>query len=378
LEYTAMTQTALPCTLMRAGTSRGPFFLQSDLPTDPALRDRVLLAAIGSPDAAQIDGLGGGTTLTSKAAIVSASDHPEADLDYRFAQVSISEKSVDTRPSCGNMLSGVVPFAIERGLIAAEDGETRVRIRDLNTGALVEAVVQTPGGELATEGDTAIDGVPGTAAPIRLDFRNIEGAKTGALLPTGNARDTIDGIAVTCIDAAMPMVLIAARDLGKTGGESAADLEGDAALMVRIEKIRRIAGARMGLGDVSGSVIPKVGLLSAAEDGGTIRSRYFTPATCHAAHAVTGAIAVAAACRVSGSVAARLLPQDAAGTDIVTVEHPSGKIAIAVDAETADGKTAIRAAGVIRTARRIMSGALYIPVQAFEKDAAAFAEAVAA
>lgn len=254
----------IPCVLMRGGTSRGPFFLEQDLPAEPAERDRVLLAAMGSPHLLQLDGLGGGNSLTSKVAIVSRSSRPDADVDYLFAQVAVERAHVDLGPNCGNMLSAVGPFAIEAGLVPALDGETPVRIHNRNTGALVEATVQTPGGIVAYDGATAIDGVAGTAAPIKLNFLEAIGSKTGALLPTGSARSEIDGVPVTLVDYATPMLLLRAADLGLAGDETPPELDADPALLARLEQLRREAGRRMGLGDVAGRVIPKVGVLAGA------------------------------------------------------------------------------------------------------------------
>ncbi|WP_280177693.1 4-oxalomesaconate tautomerase [Bosea sp. CS1GBMeth4] len=346
----------IPCVLMRGGTSRGPVFLAQDLPAEPANRDRVLLAALGSPHPLQLDGLGGGNSLTSKVAIVSRSSRPGADVDYLFAQVAVERGNVDLSPNCGNMLSAVGPFAIEAGLVPAADGETLVRIHNRNTGALVEAAVQTPGGVVAYDGATAIDGVAGTAAPIKLNFLEAVGSKTGALLPTGRAREEIDGIPVTLLDYATPMLLLRAADLGLAGDEAPAALDADVALLGRLERIRREAGRRMGLGDVAGSVIPKVGVLSPARRGGGLTSRYFTPDRCHRSHAVTGALCVAAASRLAGSVAGEMLSP---GTgSLVTVEHPSG--AIQVDLVLDDAGQVARAS-LVRTARRIFEGHVIVP-----------------
>jgi len=251
----------IPVIFMRGGTSRGPYFKAEDLPQDTATRDRVLLAAMGSPDPRQIDGLGGADTLTSKVAIVSKSTRPGVDVDYLFAQVDISKPIVDTAPSCGNMLACVAPFALETGMIPAQDGETRVMIYNVNTEARIEAVVQTPGKSIQYTGDARIDGVPGTAAPIILNFMDVVGSVSGQMLPTGNVRDVIDGIEVTCIDVAMPMIMMRATDFGLTGYESRPEINANKALFARIEPIRLEAGRRMGFGDVSDKVIPKVGLL---------------------------------------------------------------------------------------------------------------------
>ena len=342
---------------MRGGTSRGPFFLESDLPADAEQRSRVLIAAMGSPHVLQVDGIGGGNPLTSKVAIISASSEPGADVDYLFGQVSVDREFVDFNPNCGNMLSAVGPFAIEAGLVPAKTGETLVRIFNRNTSGLIEAVVQTPRGVVEYAGNTRIDGVPGTAAPIKLTFLNAMGSKTGALLPSGHGRDIIDGIAVTLIDYAMPMMLVRASDLGLTGYEAPDELEANAALLARLESLRLEAGLRMGLGDVSGSVIPKVGILSKPRNGGTITSRYFANSQkCHRAHAVTGALCVAAACRQPGTIAYDIA--DAAVPQLVNVEHASGRIQVDL---SFDASGQIARASLIRTARRIFEGNILVP-----------------
>ncbi len=355
------TQTSIPCTMMRGGTSRGPFFLANDMPRDPALRDEVLLAVMGSGNAQQIDGIGGGTTLTSKVAIVSVSKHPDADVDYLFAQVSVDQHSVDTAPSCGNMLAGVGPFAIESGLVSAEDGETLVRVRNVNTDSFIEVVVQTPDGKVEYDGDTRIDGVEGTAAPVVLNFLDVAGTKTGHLLPTGNLRDSFDGVEVSCVDAAVPMVLIPASALGKSGWESKAELDDDAELLARIESIRQQASWKMGLGDATGKVLPKVSLLAKPRHGGTISSRYFVPSNCHAAHAVTGAICVATAAMLPGTVTDGLVARPEGQRPQIGVEHPSGRIDIILDLAQSDSGLEVKRAGLIRTARKLFRGELYVP-----------------
>ena len=378
---------------MRGGTSRGPFFAAEDLPGDPALRDAVLAAVMGSPTGRQIDGLGGGTTVTSKIAVVGPSAHPDADVDYLFAQVDPVWGTVDTKPTCGNMLVGVGPFAIETGLVQAADPTTSLVVRNVNTASFIDVICCTPGGELTYDGDCAIDGVDGTAAPVALRFRGIEGSVTGSMLPTGCAIETITagGVAVeaTLIDVAMPMVMVRAADLDRTGHEAPPELDGDAEFMATMEAIRREAGQRMGLGDVSRSVVPKFGLLSVAGDSGTIASRYFTPTQCHPAHAVSGGICVAAAIAVPGTVAASLASPSAAsripdaavdgfaqestgGTagDVqhdgqeqfdVIIEHPSGSLEVALQTASRDGNVRIVSGGVTRTARKIMSGTVHVP-----------------
>ncbi len=353
--------TAIPCVMMRGGTSRGPYFKAADLPADPTTRDRVLLAVMGSPDMRQIDGIGGATTLTSKVAIVSPSAHPQADVDYLFAQVSIDKAYVDTAPSCGNILSGVGPFAIETGLVAARDGDTVVRIHNVNTDSLIDAIVQTPNGVVEYEGDTAIDGVPGTAAPVVLNFKDIVGSKTGALLPTGNVRDNIEGVEVSCVDVAVPMVLMAASSLGKTGYESKAELDGDEAFLARLESIRLAAARSMGLGDASGQVVPKVGLLAEPREGGNITSRYFVPTNCHAAHAVTGAICVSVCTALTGSVADGLTRYEVDPPQQCIIEHPSGRMEVALDLAWDGDQLRVNSAGVVRTTRKLFAGEVYTP-----------------
>jgi len=354
-------QTAIPCTIMRGGTSRGPYFLASDLPQDRDTQDRVLSAAMGSGNTMQVNGVGGGFSLTSKTAIVAHSSHPDADIDYLFAQVSVEETSVDVGPSCGNILAGVGPFAIEKGLVRAQGGETRVRVRNLNTNSFIEVVVKTEQGEVVYDGDTAIDGVPGTAAPVILNFLDVAGSKTGSLLPTGRARDLIDGIEVSCVDAAVPMVLFKASDLGVTGWESKEELDANTALLARLEKIRRQASLLMGLGDAEGKVIPKMALLAPSQYGGTLTSRYFVPFNCHSSHAVTGAICVASACVQPGSVAHDLVSLGDSEMQPVRIEHPSGKIDVVLELDAMPDQMLIRRAGLVRTARKIMDGVLYVP-----------------
>jgi 4-oxalomesaconate tautomerase len=355
----------IPVIFMRGGTSRGPYFRASDLPPDVATRDRVLLAAMGSPDPRQIDGLGGADTLTSKVAIVSKSTRPGVDLDYLFAQVDVGRPIVDTAPSCGNMLAGVAPFGIETGMIPAQDGETHVMIFNVNTEARIEAIVQTPGREVIYTGDARIDGVPGTAAPIVLNFMDVVGSVSGKMLPTGQVRDTIDGIEVTCIDVAMPMIMMRATDFGLIGTENRAEINGNKALFARVEPIRLEAGRRMGFGDVSDKVIPKVGLLSPPRNGGTITSRYLTPHALHAAHAVTGAVCVATACALEGSIAFELAKPDNANPRTILIEHPSGVVDVLLTTK-GKGPDMEVVAGTLRTARPIMKGEVLVPKKVFE------------
>ena len=294
-------------------------------------------------------------------AIISRSTQPGADVDYLFAQVSVNEALVDTKPNCGNMLVAVAPFAIETGLVAGRHPETTVRIYNVNTQGLIEAVVQTPDGRVTYAGDAAIDGVPGTAAPIKINFEGAIGAVTGKLLPTGKPVDVIDGIEVSCVDVAMPVILMRAEDLGKTGHETATELDADKGLFERMEVIRRKAGVLMGMGDVSKLVVPKISLISKPRKGGTIASRYFVPDACHKAHPVTGTVCIASACAIAGTVASELVKLPPAPQGVLKIEHPSGVIAIDLDADLTHGKEVMRRAALIRTARRIFEGSVLVP-----------------
>ena len=356
--------TGIPCILMRGGTSKGPYFRAGDLPADRATRDKVLLAAMGSPDLRQIDGLGGAHPLTSKVAVIGPPSRPDVDVDYLFLQVVVDEPRVDDSQNCGNILAGVGPFAIERGFVAAKDGATTVRINMLNTKSVAIAEVRTPGGAVEYEGDARIDGVPGTAAPIVLNFMDVVGSISGKMLPTGNVRDTIDGIEVTCIDVAMPMIMMRAKDFGLTGYESRAEINPNKALFARIEPIRLEAGRRMGFGDVADKVIPKVGLLSPPRDGGTIASRYLTPHALHAAHAVTGAVCVSTACALEGTIAHELAKGDDSNPRTIWIEHPSGQVDVRLQTK-GKGPDMEVVAGTLRTARPIMRGEVLVPRRVF-------------
>lgn len=348
----------IPCVLMRGGTSRGPFFLASDLPSESAARDEALLSIMGSGHPLQIDGIGGGNPVTSKVAIIGPASMGGADVDYLFAQVRNDRQTVDYSPNCGNMLAAVGPFAIEAGLMPAQEHQTLVRIHNVNTGKLIEAKVPTRAGEVTYLGDASIDGVPGLAAPIALTFLDAAGAKTGQLLPTGRPTDTIDGIDVTCIDCAIPMVLVRAADLGVTGYERPDDLSSNAELANRLSSIRLEAGRRMGMGDVIDKVIPKPVLIAAPTQGGTLCVRYFMPHECHPALATTGAVGIATAVITPGTIAAALTGGLQVPTQ-VRLEHPSGRLD--VELETRNGVTV---AGLVRTARRLFEG------YAFAKPAA--------
>ena len=347
----------IPCVMMRGGTSRGAFLLAQDLPQEEKLRDEVLIKIMGSGNALEIDGIGGGNPLTSKVAIISRSNDPKADIDYLFAQVLVHEQRVDTTPNCGNMLSAVGAFAIEKGLINAETPTTRVRIRNVNTNTVIEAEIQTPNGVVEYEGTARIDGVPGTSAPIALTFLNAAGSKTGHIFPTGQHIDYINSVPVTCIDMATPVVIIPAEYLGKTGYESTQDLDADRELLARIESIRLQAGEAMGLGNVSNKVIPKPILISVPQHDGAINVRYFMPHSCHKALAITGAIAIASSCAINGTVTRQVTAGAHYGN--ITIEHPGGALDIYLTNEGDEPET-IRAS-VIRTARKIFAGDVYLP-----------------
>ncbi|MEY2687143.1 MAG: hypothetical protein RL375_1341 [Pseudomonadota bacterium] len=365
LSIMTVMQRTIPCVLMRAGTSRGPFFLREWLPEDEVARDEALIGAIGASDLLQLDGVGGGSTLNSKVAIVSRSREPGCDVDYLFAQVGVGQRSVDTRPNCGNMLSGVAPFAIEQGLVQARDGQTTVRVFNVNTRSRIDVTVHTPGGRVTYQGDTSIDGVAGTAAPIRLNFLDAWGAVTGSVFPTGQRIDLIDGTPVTCIDAAMPLMVVRAVDLGLTGRESPAELDADTALLRRLEALRLAAGDRMGLGDVSTSVVPKPVIVSAGDSATSITSRYFTPRRCHASHAATGAIGVATAFALAGTVASSATGLQ--GRQQITVLHPQGRIDVEVELGGEGDEVRIERASLVRTARKILEGQLHLPDYVFSK-----------
>ncbi|MFI8092466.1 4-oxalomesaconate tautomerase [Streptomyces sp. NPDC086080] len=340
------------CMLMRGGTSKGGYFLAGDLPADPAARDPLLLRIMGSPDPRQIDGLGGAHPLTSKVAVVSRSADPDADVDYLFLQVAVDTPEVTDRQNCGNLLAGVGPFAVERGLVPAGDDETSVRIRMLNTGERAVATFPTPSGRVDHTGDAGISGVPGTAAPVVIEFPQAH----RPLLPTGNVRDTIAGTEVTCVDNGMPVVLIPAAELKVTGYETPGDLEEDVLLADRLSRIRLAAGHLMGLGDVEGATVPKLTLLAPPRHGGAVTTRTFLPVRCHTSIGVLGAASVAAGLRVAGGVGEGIARLPAAG-DRVRVEHPTGFLDIDVRLDP-DGPV-VRRTAVVRTARKIFDGTVF-------------------
>jgi 2-methylaconitate cis-trans-isomerase PrpF len=361
-----MTQTAIPFLFMRGGTSRGPYLNRADLPEELDSLAEVLIAMVGSGHPLNIDGIGGGAAVTTKVAMLSKSEDDWADIDYFFAQVSVEDRLVDFKPTCGNILSGVGPAAIEMGLIDAKDGETTVKINAVNTGAKVVAVVQTPGLTVDYKGETHIDGVPGHAAPVALQFKDTVGSSTGAFLPTGNLIDIIDGIRVTCMDVAMPMVIATAESLGLTGYESATELDKNAGFFARMEALRLKAGILMGFGDVSKSVIPKVGLVAPPTKGGTVAARYFMPWSCHPTMAVTGAQCIASCVLTPGTVADVTIPSESPAR--LVLEHPSGTIDVVVDYLNDSNGFTLESAGLVRTARLLASGEVFIPKHIWHRD----------
>lgn len=345
------------CMVMRGGTSKGAYFLADELPADPAERDDLLLRIMGSPDNRQIDGIGGAHPLTSKVAVVSRSTVPGVHVDYLFLQVAVDSPEVSDRQNCGNLLAGIGPFAVERGLIDPGDPDTTVHIRMVNSGSMAVARFGTPGGEVAYAGDTAISGVPGTAAPIVLDFADTAGSACGALLPTGNRSDTIDGIPVTCVDNGMPVVVLAATELGLTGYEPVEQLAGDTALRDRIQRLRIAAGAAMGLGDVRATSVPKTTLVAAPRDGGDLCTRTFIPLEVHTSIGMFGAITVATAARLPGTVA-HPLARAGAGPRF-DVEHPTGHLQVEVELDDRPDPPEVRRSAGVRTARKLLDGTVF-------------------
>jgi 4-oxalomesaconate tautomerase len=362
-------QTAIPCLFMRGGTSRGPFFAEHDLPEDQATRDRVLLAAIGSPDPRQIDGLGGAHPLTSKVGIVRPGSVAGVDLDFLFAQLQPDKDTVDTTPNCGNMLAAVVPFALETGMVAVRGEVSTYRVLTRNTDMQCDITVQTPGGRVAYAGDARIDGVPGTSAPITINFLDTAGSVCSGLLPTGRVRDTVsvtgDGFApftveVTCIDNGMPLVMLRAADLGRTGYESVAELNADTELKGRLEALRLKVSVLMGLGDVSRKNYPKMTLIAPPRAGGSLTTRSFIPHVCHDAIGVLAAVTVGTACVLKGSVCDGIAVMAPGADKKVSVEHPTGEFSVALQTDPANPQNVTRAA-LLRTARLLMRGEVMIP-----------------
>lgn len=355
-----MAQISIPYMQIRGGSSKGVYFLADDLPSDAAQRDQFLLDALGR-DERQIDGLGGADPLTSKVGIISLSSDPHADIDYLFVQVVVGENRVDVSPNCGNILAGVGVFAIEAGLVLTDDPVTTVRVNMLNTHKLCELELCTPEGDLEYDGDTVIDGVPGSSAPIVCNYLDVAGAVCGSLYPTGKVVDHIDDVDVTCIDNGMPVVVVLAKDFGVSGTESPAELNANTALKQRLESIRLQAGALMNLGDVTLKTIPKMSLVSPAMHGGLVSTRTFIPHKCHAAVGVLGAVSVATACITQGTVTQHMVEVPAGAIKCLSVEHPSGEFSISLQVDESEGLPQVIKAGVIRTARLLSRGEVFVP-----------------
>jgi 4-oxalomesaconate tautomerase len=341
---------------MRGGTSKGGFFLAEDLPAEPGERDALLLRIMGSPDPRQIDGLGAGDPLTSKVAVVSRSSRDSIDVDYLFLQIFVDQAIVSDAQNCGNMLAGVGPFAVERGLVRPQDGQTRVSILMVNSGQIAAATVNTPGGRVIYEGDARIDGVRGTAAPVSLEFRDTAGSSCGALLPTGAPADIIEGVSCTLIDNGMPCVIMEAAAVGASGYEDRDTLDGWAELKAKVEAIRLTAGPMMNLGDVAGKSVPKMMLVAPPRYGGAITVRSFIPHRAHASIGVLGAVTVATACLIAGSPAQSVASVPAGGRKTLSVEHPSGETTCILDTDEAGQVTS---AAMLRTARKLMDGRVF-------------------
>ena len=370
-------QTPIPCLFMRGGTSRGPFFNAADLPADIPTRDRVLLAAMGSPDKRQIDGLGGAHPLTSKVGIVRRSATPGVDLDFLFAQLQPDKDTVDTTPNCGNMLAAVVPFALETGLVQPQGEATTLRVLTLNTGMQCDITVETPDGNVNYEGNARIDGAPGSSAPITINFLDTAGSVCSGLLPTGRVRDTVrvEGTSfapftldITCIDNGMPLVMLRATDVGRTGYESVAELNADAELKMRIEALRLQASLLMGLGHVSKKNYPKMTLIAAPRNGGSISTRSFIPHVCHDAIGVLAAVTVGTACVIDGSVTEGIAVMQPGNVKAVSVEHPTGEFSVELEVDPHQPQNVTRAA-LLRTARLLMKGEVMIPASVWKGNA---------
>ena len=349
----------IPCTWMRGGTSKGAYFLARDLPAAAAERDALLLSVMGSPDPRQIDGIGGADPLTSKVAVVSESDQPDADIDYLFLQVFVDRAVVTDRQNCGNILAGIAQFAVEKGLVRAADGRTEVAVHMVNSGQVAGVTIETPGGAVTYEGSARIDGVPGTAAPVLQNFPQAAGSTCGAMLPTGNAADVIDDEEVTCIDNGMPVVVLRAEDMDISGYESREDLDANAGLKARLESIRVQAGPLMNLGDVRDKSVPKMTLVAPPRAGGAVATRTFIPHRCHASIGVLGAVSVATACVLPGSTAHALSQVPAGEQKLVSVEHPSGESSVMMHVIVEDGALEVIRAAVLRTARKLFEGQVF-------------------
>lgn len=358
-----MPQRSAPFMQFRGGSSKGLYFLASDLPDDAEVRNQFLLDAVGR-DSRQIDGLGGGDPLTSKVAIVSRSAREDADIDYLFIQIIVGQNRVDSTANCGNILAGIGPFAVEAGLIVPTKAQTTVRVHMLNSRKICELVLQTPNGQMNYAGDSSIDGAPGTAAPVICNYRDVAGSACGSLLPTGNVIDIVDGVEITCIDNGMPMVVLRAADLDIRGDETPDQLNANKELQVRLQSIRLQIGPLMNLGDVDGASVPKMCLISPPTKGGVVQTRTFIPYKCHDAIGVLGAVSVATACVIPGSVAQGIAEVTIGNTLQMSVEHPSGEFSVTLEIDHSLNIPSVKKAGLLRTARLLCRGELFIPAKA--------------
>ncbi len=345
---------------IRGGSSKGVYFLKSDLPEDTDLRDKVLLAVMGGGDIRQIDGLGGAHPLTSKIGIISPSEREGIDVDYLFVQAVVGENRVDTTPNCGNILAGVGPFAIESGLVQPTEGKTKVDVYMVNSGNRCELEVITPEGKVEYEGDASIDGVPGSASPLICNYMDLAGSACGKLLPTGKICDVVNGISVTCIDNGMSVVLLRSRDFNITGYETSDELNANTELKQKLEEIRLQLGPMMNLGDVNDKVVPKMSLIAAPTAGGHISTRTFIPHVCHSAVGVLGAVSVATACILPGSVADGIAIIPDGNPKNISVEHPSGEFSVNLEIAGTPTSPEVVKAGLLRTARLLSKGETYI------------------
>ncbi len=350
----------MKCLYLRSGTSKGPFLDLRDLPENITERDQILLRMMGSPDEKQIDGLGGAAFVTSKVVMVQPSNRAGIDVDYLFAQVFIKEALVDTKPTCGNMMAGVGHLAIERAWVKATHPKTSISVYNFNTDTKIEIIIDTPNGVLNyVNGETAIDGVAGTGAPVLLNLFKVAGGATGKLFPLGNRKMNIQGVNVSMVDAGNLTIQTRATDFDLDGTEMPDYFEQHPEIMAKMEAVRLEAGRLAGLGDVSQSVLPKIILLSKPRAGGHIKSQYFTPKALHPTHAVSGAVSIATACKAAGTVAAEIATVSASNVEKIIVEHPSGQIPIEIEVEGKADTFDVVKAGTIRTVRKLMDGYVY-------------------
>jgi 4-oxalomesaconate tautomerase len=366
-EYkTDIMQTRIPCALFRGGTSKGAYFMASDLPANEAMREKILLAVMGSPDRRQIDGIGGAHPLTSKVAIIKPSEREGVDVDYLFVQVFVDQARTSTKQNCGNILAGVGPFAIEKGLVKGEEGETTVTVYMENTDSIARERIQTPGGRVNYEGNAAIDGVPGTHAPIMIEFLDVAGSSCGALFPTGNVADEINGVQASLVDNGMPVAVMDAASFGLSGHESIEELEADQELKDKVEAIRLKAGHMMNLGDIADKTVPKMFLVSKSDKDCMINTRSFIPHRVHDSIGVFAAVSVATAAATQGTPAYPLAAIPKGNPKLCHLEHPTGRFTVEVDVDESGTQVKFRSASVLRTARFLFDGEVLIPASVWD------------